>query len=214
MNEFKITVQTRPFEDDLRLYQRKDFTFKPGISSLVGCNGSGKTTLIDCFLVPHLRKQKIEYYKYNDRRQGGSVLMDAMLNVYGDMNGLAQMFLSSEGERIVCGLIRVIKALPSFLKENKNKPAFLILDAIDSGMSVDEIIEIREVLLDTIILDAKSRFNVDLYVIIAANNYEWCNDDRIVNIGVTNATELKFKDYDDYKKYILKSRKYKDKQRG
>ena len=214
MAEFKIEVSTKPFGDDLQLYRRKEFTFRPGINSLVGCNGSGKTTLIDCFLIPQLRKAKIEYYKYNDRREGGSMLMDSLLNKYGDMEGLAQMVLSSEGERIVCGLVRVIQALPSFFKENRGKPAFLLLDAIDSGMSVDEIIEIRDVLLDTIIPDAKSRYDIDLYIVIAANNYEWCSNSQIVNIDITNAKELSFKDYDDYKTHILKSRKFKDKQRG
>jgi len=213
MTNVEITVNTKPY-DDFRLYQRKQFTFVPGINSLVGCNGSGKSTLIDMFLIPQLRKQKIEYYKYNDRREGGSMLMDSLLNVYGDMDGLMQMFVSSEGERIVCGLIRVIQALPRFFKENKDKPAFLILDAIDSGMSVDEISEIKELFLDTIIPDAKSRFGVDLYIVIAANNYEWCNDDRIVNIDITTSKTLKFKSYDDYVIHLKESRKKKDKARG
>ena len=88
MAEFKIEVSTKPFGDDLQLYRRKEFTFRPGINSLVGCNGSGKTTLIDCFLIPQLRKAKIEYYKYNDRREGGSMLMDSLLNKYGDMGDI------------------------------------------------------------------------------------------------------------------------------
>lgn len=213
MIEFKITVHTKPF-DDMKLYSRKKFILRPGLTSLVGCNGSGKTTLIDYFLIPQLRKANIEYYKYNDRRQGGSMLMDRMLNVDDDMYGLARMYLSSEGERIVCGLERVVVALPSFFKENKDKPAFLLLDAIDSGMSVDEIAEIKGLFLDVVIPDAKERFNVDLYVVIAANNYEWCNDDRIVNINITSGKELKFNSYKDYKEYILNSRKTKDKLRG
>ena len=212
--EFIVHVQTKPFDDDLKLYKRKDYILKPGLTSLVGCNGSGKTTFIDCFLVHQLRKQKIEFYKYNDRREGGSHLMDSLLNRYGDMNGLAQMFLSSEGERIVYGLTRVIQGLPRFFDEHRGKPAFLILDAIDSGMSVDEIIEIREVLLDTIIPDAKQRFDVDLFVVIAANNFEWCNDKAIVNMDITDGKELKFNSYEDYRKHILKTRQFKDKQRG
>ena len=214
MEDFKVEVQTKPFGDNLKLYQRKEFIFRPGLTSLVGCNGSGKTTLIDCFLIPQLRKAKIEYYKYNDRREGGSMLMDSLLNKYGDMEGLAQMVLSSEGERIVCGLVRVVQALPRFLKENKDKPAFLILDAIDSGMSVDEIMELKELFLDTIISDAKSRYNVDLYIVIAANNYEWCNDERIFNMNISNGKEVKFKSYTDYREHIFNLRKQKDKIRG
>lgn len=213
MKEYQLVLETtKPFDDDIQLYRRKTFTFRPGINSLVGCNGSGKSTLMNYFLIPYLRKHKIEYYKYDDRHQGGSMLMDAMLNVYGDMDGLAQMFLSSEGERIVCGLNRVIGSLPRFFFENKNKPAFLLLDAIDSGMSVDEIIEVRDTLL-FIIGDAKQRYKVDLYVVVAANNYEWCNDERIHNINITMGTSLRFKSYEDYKKYILKSKETKNKLR-
>ena len=210
MAEYFVTVETKPFDDDLKLYARKQFTLLPGLNSLVGCNGSGKTTFIDHFLIPALMKDKIEYYKYNDRRNGGSMLMDRMLNVDDDMYGLVRMTLSSEGERIVVGLEKVITALPSFFKENKGKPAYLILDAIDSGMSVDEIIEIRELLLDIIIPDAKARFDVDLYIVIAANNYEWCNDERIHNIDITNAKILNLRSYEQYKDQILKSRQFKN----
>ena len=89
-----------------------------------------------------------------------------------------------------------------------------MLDAIDSGMSVDEISEIRDMFLDTVIPDAKNAFDVDLYIVVAANNYEWCSDDRIHNINITNGSELKFTNYEDYKNYILKSRQTKDKLRG
>lgn len=213
MTEYIVPVQTKPFDNTLKLYTRKQFTLMPGLCSLVGCNGSGKTTFIDHFLIPKLRRDQIEYYKYNDRRNGGSMLMDRMLNVDDDMNGLVRMTLSSEGERIVVGLEQVISALPNFFKENKNKPAFLILDAIDSGMSVDEIIEIRELFLDLIIPDAKSRFGVDLYIVIAANNYEWCIDERIHNIDITSGKVLKISSYDQYKQQILKSRQIKDNSR-
>lgn len=214
MTEYIVPVRTKPFDDDLKLYTRKQFTLMPGLSSLVGCNGSGKTTFIDFFLIPKLRRDQVEYYKYNDRREGGSMLMDRMLNVDNDIYGLARMYVSSEGERIVCGLEHVITAIPSFFKENKGKPAFLILDAIDSGMSVDEIIEIRELFLDIIIPDAKTKFDVDLYVVIAANNYEWCNDDRIHNIDITSGKLLNISSYDQYKEHILKSRGTKDKSRA
>ena len=212
-NVYTVKVDTKPY-DDLELYSRTTFNLKPGINSLVGCNGSGKTTFIDIFLKDQLIKDKIEYYKYNDRQQGGSILMDRMLNVDDDIYGVARMYMSSEGERIVCGLEQMIMSLRSFFNKNKSKPAFLLLDAIDSGMSVDEISEIRDMFLDTVIPDAKNAFDVDLYIVVAANNYEWCSDDRIHNINITNGSELKFTNYEDYKNYILKSRQTKDKLRG
>lgn len=208
-----ITVDTKPFDDELKLYNRKKFTFQLGINSLVGCNGSGKSTLIDCFLTSYLDKNDIEYYQHNDRRTGGYNYMDKLLFT-GDMPGIAQMYMASEGERIVCALDPVFGMLRSRFNKNRGKPYFLIFDAIDSGMSVDEIIEIREVFLNTIIPNAITEFGVDLYIVIAANNYEWCADERIHNIDITNTNEVKFKDYSEYKSFILNSRKYKDKQRG
>ena len=208
-----ITVDTKPFDDTLKLYNRKHFTFQPGINSLVGCNGSGKSTLIDCFLTHYLEHHDIEYYKHNDRHSGGSNYMEKLL-FQDDISKVAQMVMSSEGERIVCALDPVFSMLRSRFNKNRGKPFFLIFDAIDSGMSVDEIIEIRDIFLSVIIPDAEQEFDVTLYVVIAANNYEWCNDDRIHNIDITNAKELRFKDYSEYKDFILKSRKFKDKQRG
>ena len=41
-----FTVPTKPFDDDMRLYLRKNVTFNPGLTTLIGCNGSGKTTLM------------------------------------------------------------------------------------------------------------------------------------------------------------------------
>jgi AAA15 family ATPase/GTPase len=208
-----ITVNTKPFDNTLKLYNCKNFIFQPGINSLVGCNGSGKTTLIDCFLIDYLEHHDIDYYKYNDRRSGGHSYMDKLL-FDSNMSEFTQMYMASEGERIVCALDPVFGMLRSKFKQNEGKPYFVVFDAIDSGMSADEIIEIREIFLDTIIPDAKNNFNTELYVVIAANNYEWCADDRIHNIDITNAKELKFKDYSEYKDFILKSRKFKDKQRG
>lgn len=212
-NSYMIPVATKPFDDELKLYNRKNFTFLPGINSLVGCNGSGKSTLIDCFLTAYLDEHNIEYYKHNDRRTGGHNYMDKLLFT-GDMQGIAQMYMASEGERIVCALDPVFGMLRSRFSKNRGKPYFLIFDAIDSGMSVDEIIEIRDTFLDLIIPDAEKEFGVTLYMIIAANNYEWCADDRIHNIDITNAKELKFTDYSEYKDFILNNRKHKNIQRG
>ena len=211
-DSYSIKVDTKPFEDDFKLYLRKDFTFVPGINSLVGCNGSGKTTLIN-YIKRNLRKSKINCIDYNDRHSGGQNMMSAMCE-FGDMQGLANMFVASEGERIVQGLNPIFGSLKKFFSENKNKDAFILLDAIDSGMSVDEIIEVRDVFLDLIIPDAKSSYSIDLYLVIAANNYEWCNDSRIHNINISTGKTLDIDSYETYKNIILKSRKTKDKLRG
>jgi len=208
-----IQVDTHPFDNELKLYSRRQFTFELGLTSLVGCNGSGKSTLIDCYLKPYLDKQKIAVIQYNDRISGGTHLMDAMLNS-GDMSTLAGMVFASEGERIVFGLNPIFGMLKSIFTQHKNQSVFVILDACDSGMSIDEIVQIREIFLDVVIPDAKETYNIELYIVVAANNYEWCNDSRIHNMEITSGKSLSICSYDEYRQIILKSRKLKDKLRS
>jgi len=212
MNQINIAVQTKPFGDETKLYLRKNFIFTPGLTSLVGCNGSGKSMMIDFYIKPYARKNKIEYIFWNDRRSGGSTLMQQCLD-NDDMNGLVSMFLSSEGERISYGLLDVFKNIGRCFRACKGNPVMIMFDAIDSGMSVDEICETRDVILDLVIPDAEKQ-NVTPYFIIAANNYEWCSDPRIHNIDIQTGKSLDINSYADYKKIILKSRERKDKMRG
>lgn len=210
--ELKIHANTKPY-DKFKLYTRKNFTFLPGLNNLVGCNGSGKTTLLDIYLLPYLRENKIPYIRWNDRRYGGSNLMDKMLNFDNDMDGLVAMALSSEGEQISYGLISVFKDIGRSFRQYKDQAVVILLDAIDSGMSVDEIIEIRSCILDVVIPDAQSQ-GATPYFILATNNYEWCNDDRINNINISNGQRLFIHSYEEYKDIILNSRELKNKLRG
>ena len=208
----KITVSTKPFDHHTKIYLRKDFTFEPGLTSLVGCNGSGKTTLIDFYLKSYVKKNKIEYIFWNDRRTGGSSLMQQCMD-NDDMDGVIALFMSSEGERISYALLDVFKNIGRCFRACKGQSVVIMFDAIDSGMSIDEICETRDVILDIVIPDAETQ-NVTPYFIIAANNYEWCNDPRIHNIDIQTGKSLNINNYDDYKKIILKSRERKDKMRG
>jgi len=212
VNQIDIVVKTKPFGDETKLYLRKNFTFTPGLTSLVGCNGSGKSTMIDFYLKPYARKNKIEYIIWNDRRSGGSHLMQQCMDS-DDMNGVISLFMSSEGERISYALFDVFKNVGRCFRACKGNPVMIMFDAIDSGMSVDEICETRDVILDLVIPDAEKQ-NVTPYFIIAANNYEWCSDPRIHNIDIQTGKSLDINNYNDYKKIILKSRERKDKMRG
>ena len=211
-NQIDLVVNTKPFGDETKIYLRKNFTFTPGLTSLVGCNGSGKSTMIDFYLKPYARKNKIEYIFWNDRRSGGSSLMQQCLD-NDDMNGLVSMFLSSEGERISYGLLDVFKNIGRCFRVCKGNPVVIMFDAIDSGMSVDEIIETRSVILDLVIPDAE-KHEVTPYFVVAAYNYEWCRDPRIHNIDIQTGKIVNISNYEDYKNVILKSRERKNKMRG
>ena len=56
MRTFRIPRD--PLDMGCKLYQKANFTFKPGLTVLVGCNGAGKSTLIQ-MVSQSLQKKKI-----------------------------------------------------------------------------------------------------------------------------------------------------------
>ena len=103
-----FTVSTKPYE--FRLYSRKEVSFLPGLTVLVGCNGSGKSTLM-MLMQDQLRNDpNALILKYDDRMDGGHNLMEKM-GYFGQMDQLAEMFTSSEGERIMTGICWISSVL-------------------------------------------------------------------------------------------------------
>ena len=88
------------------------------------------------------------------------------------------------------------------------KERWILIDAIDSGYSVDNVIELKD-LFNEIINDGKQNYGVDVYIIVSANEYEMASGENCFDVNACKY--LKFKDYDDYKKFILHSRELKNK---
>lgn len=103
---------------------------------------------------------------------------------------------------------RAKKAKDRIAKMNKSKIRILLLDAVDSGYSIDNIIELKEKLFSALFEDAKKQ-NLQLFIIMSANSYELARNEQCFDIA--NGKYLTFKDYEDYRKYILETRKRKDK---
>lgn len=204
----KFTVPTRPFDDDMRLYLRKEVEFHPGLTTLVGCNGSGKTTLMT-LIKDELREDKdVLLLSYNDRFEGQSNLMEA-LAFRDDMSGVASMFMSSEGERIIRGVGYFAQSIRKRIQKANPKEIWILLDAVGSGLSIDGIQDIKD-LAKAVIEDNQG---TDVYFVVSTNEYEFSIGAD--NIDVTTFKHLKFKDYDEYRKFILKTsekkqRRYKN----
>ena len=59
-----------------------------------------------------------------------------------------------------------------------------------------------------IIQDQKERNDIDVFAIVSANSYEMASGEACYDIARNKY--ITFKDYDDYKKFIIKSRKFKN----
>lgn len=218
-----FTIETKPY-DDVRIFNRKNIEIQSGITVLVGCNGAGKTTLIH-FMQKQLKNNNIEYLKYDNLYDGNSHgKSKAMFE--NDISLAASMICSSEGENIVLNIINLEKDILYYLKNGKIKrnaldnlvnamidkkeeestsqERWIFFDAVDSGMSIDNILDFKEFVLKPIVEN-----NPNLYAIISANSFEMVNGEQCLD--VYNGEYCMFDDYDAYKKFICKSRERKEK---
>lgn len=205
----KFQIERDYYGEDVVLYRRKNIEIQPGLTVLVGCNGSGKSTLLHQ-LKYELRNNDITYIDFDNLTNGGSYAR-SKAGFVGDISFLATSVCSSEGENIIMNIGKVAASIGSTIRENRDsKELWILLDAIDSGLSVDNVIEIKN-LFDLIIEDA-GKNNTNVYIVISANEYELARGEQCFD--VYNGKYITFEDYEAYRKFIIKSRKTKDKRYG
>lgn len=201
----EFTISTKPY-DDFRLYNKKNFTIHPGLTILTGCNGAGKTTLLR-YIKTELDKNNIPCFDFDNYHNGGRDAASKAL-FFNQVNLAATLFCSSEGERISRNIEQTAVQIGNFVRGNQDKKEiWLLFDAVDSGYSIDNIIELKTDLFQTIIQDCKSR-NIDVYIVISANSYEMASGEQCLDVW--NGKYITFEDYEDYRRYILKTRARKN----
>ena len=226
----KIKMWRDPYGEGFNTCKKREIEIEPGLTVLVGCNGAGKTTMIKN-IKDEMGKANVPVFLYNNLSDGGSHSVSAAL-FSGDSVLGGTMICSSEGERISLNISIAASKWRKFIQTGDDGDKFkhltkslsemgineikeqeilnerwILLDAIDSGFSVDNIIEVKE-LFQLVIDDARSQ-GIELYIIASANEYELASGENCMD--VMTGKYIQFKDYDDYKKFILGTRKKKDK---
>lgn len=228
-------INTFYHDEDDQLFVRKSVTIQPGITILVGCNGSGKSTLLR-HIKRILEQEDIDYRRHGknpktllisyDEEHDGRTMSRDRYGEHSDFVNLSRSLLSSEGENIVNNIgNQVIKTLSFFgaYREGKvyyNGPeptkklfdsaerVVVLLDGIDSGLSLDVIEEVND-LFKMIVKDYQETLpNIPLYIIATSNTYEMTKGNTCINCR--SMATIKFPTYDSYHMFILRSRKTKD----
>lgn len=221
-----FTIETKPY-DEVRIFNRKNIEIQPGVTVLVGCNGAGKSTLIHA-MQDELKKNNIEYLNYDNLHDGGNrSVSNAMF--YDDVRFAASVMCSSEGEAITLNIMNLGENIVYYLKHGKTKRTrldimlenienadskkkeetasqerWIFFDAVDSGLSIDNVLDFKEFVLDPIVKN-----NSNVYVIISANSFEMVNGEQCLD--VYNGQYCTFDNYEEYKKFICKTRERKEK---
>ena len=219
-----IKIPRKGYTDERLVFKHGHIDINPGITILIGCNGSGKTTI----LREIREKSTVPVYYYDNLTIDGKNKAFSSGN-YALLNSL---YCSSEGESIILNLMnsaqdvihlikygerkkgRLEKAFDDIFNSEENdseksipKERILLFDAIDSGLSIDQVQDLKNYFFKSIL----NSYDKDkLYIIVSANEYELCKDYPCFN--VTEGKYVDISSYEDYSKEIFKTRKYKDKQ--
>ena len=171
MREFKIIKDPNECGN---LYYKSSISFEPGVTVLIGCNGCGKTSLIR--QIKHrLEKEDIPYVSYDNLHDGGANAR-SKAGFYGDLNFLAGSLCSSEGENIVMNMGNIAQQMGSLVRKNPDaQELWFLLDAVDSGLSIDNVVDLKEYLFKTVFEHNKGK---DIYIIVSANAYEMCRGEK------------------------------------
>jgi hypothetical protein len=144
-----------------------------------------------------LSSNNYEFYNFDNLHDGGSNSI-SKAEFYGDIVHMSRMIISSEGEGIMANFAKVASAIGRFVRDSKakypNDPVFIIMDAIDSGLSVNNIIRIKD-LFNIIKKDCK-----DAVIITSCNTFELARDSYCWD--VMNSKPIEFKTYTKYHKFI------------
>ena len=205
------TIRTRRcwYGDRTRIFNKGSVDIPAGRTILVGVNGSGKSTLIDA-ITETLSEIHVPYKEFDNTGMHGGQSILARCMSHGDMTGLASAYMSSEGERMIMSGNSFFERVSEYIRSNHGGECWVLLDAVDSGLSIDNIVDMKG-LLDMMEQHAQGE-DVTLYVIAAANAFELVCGERCLEPKTGRFME--FHDYDSYRKFCLDSRKRKEKRDG
>lgn len=189
------------------LFDKTKVTINPGLTVLVGCNGCGKSTFIHQ-ITDILKNEKAPLLYFNNLFDGGAHARSLAL-YENNLSFVAASMCSSEGQNIVLNLYRICTNIQEMAREcvsNDVKEAWVVLDAIDSGLSIDNIDDFKHVI--NLLIDNYKEKGINLYVVVSANTYEFARN--IKCLDVVGGRYIKFDDYEDYRKFILISGELKE----
>ena len=107
----------------------------------------------------------------------------------------------------MCNICNIARRLGDYVRKTDQKDLFLLMDAVDA-LSIDIIEELKSQLFNLAIKESKS-LDKNLYIVISTNQYEFCSGEDCIDAH--NGTHVKFKDYNEYREFVLKTRRVKDK---
>ena len=193
------------WDEGVYLYGKSSVTVKPGVTVLIGCNGSGKSTMLRQ-INDQLKEENVPsvYLRYDKEREQKDMRLaegSAPFEIF------SSWVVNSEGEQIVVRLQALAGEVGNLVRRSDQKELFVLLDGVDSGASLDNIVDMKTYLLNMLV-DRLKEEGRTLYNIATANTYELAEGEDCID--VVSCRHRRFESYEEYRGCILESRSRKE----
>lgn len=186
-------------EDWYDLHKGFTLEIEPGFTALVGPNGAGKTTVLRQ-IKGYADREGIETWEYSNVLDGGQAAK-SRYQFTGDFENLASALMASEGENVALNFSNRVGELGRLVRQaaEEKRQLIVLLDAIDSGASIDRARELRG--LFDLIYEQDISKETEVYIIMAVNSYELAKEPADC-VNVRNGKHMQFRSYDSYAKFV------------
>lgn len=169
----------------------------PGVTCIIGPNGAGKTTLLTQ-LNDYANSHNIKVWQYSNFTDGR---YEDYRYLETNTRLFAESAFSSEGEKVAMHFSERVGEIGRLVTDSRatNQPAFVLLDALDSGASIDRVRDLYDLF---VMMDKDIKGNgADVYIVAAINQYELAKS-PLRCVDCRTGETIKFSCYDGYAEYI------------
>ncbi len=186
-------------EDWYGLHKGFVLEVEPGFTALVGPNGAGKTTILRQ-IKEYAAREGIELWEYSNVVDGGQTAK-SRYQLAGDIESLATSLMASEGENVALNFSNKVGELGARVRRAvaEKRPLVVLLDAIDSGASIDRARELRG--LFDLIYEQDISKGAEVYIVMAVNSYELAKGPTDC-VNVRTGKHMRFRSYDTYAEFV------------
>jgi len=170
-----------------------------GFTALVGPNGAGKTTILSQ-IKEFANQNNIAIWEYSNIHDGGSMATNSYL-MRSELSKLATAAMASEGENVALNFANKVGELGVAIRKaaTEKYPLIVLLDAIDSGASIDRARDL--VNLFHMIYKRDISRGAEVYIVMAVNHFELAKGDTDC-VNVRTGEHMRFRSYDEYADFI------------
>lgn len=202
-----IHIDRDPMGTGEYIFDRSSFSFKSGVTILVGANGTGKTTLLK-MLRKQLDREGVLYISHDNLHQGAEYIKGTAL-MRGRTEVTDALKYSSEGEGIIICIGERAAEIGSFVRAHPDaEEMWFLFDACDSGLDIKNIQDLKTYLFDEALKDINGK---QVYIVAAANSYELARGERCLD--VRTGRYMSFDTYEEYAAFVVKSAEEKNKRK-